>query len=322
MLKIKNLNVILKKQKNKILKNINFEMKTGELVGIVGESGCGKTTFINAISSFCDEKKFNLEGEIFLEKQNLLDEKKEGKPRSLCSLFPFSARLEVSPLRNSCKLVCLEVLRCLAVGGRVQTPKIKSQFIIPLDKKKKDKRREICTKNMSVILQDSINTLNPYEKLKTQLLEEYTRIYGKQNTKEKLLEKITKDLKDIGLKNIEIILNSYPNELSGGMKQRISIVLALCNNSIKLLLADEPTTSLDVINQVHFIRLLKEICVSKKISLIYVSHDIRLLSQICDRIIVMQNGEILEDNSTGNILKNPQNEYTKLLIDAFNFFEE
>lgn len=256
MLKIKNLNINLENKKQ-ILKNINFEIKKEELVGIVGESGCGKTTLIKAISSFCDENIFNLSGEIFFENKNLLEIKKR-------------------------------------------------------------ERKKICTRNMSIILQDSINTLNPYEKIGTQLNEEYKRVYKNKEEREK---NIIKDLESMGLKNIDIILNSFPSGLSGGMKQRISIILALCNKNIKLLLADEPTTSLDTLNQFNFIKLLKEICEKKKISLIYVSHDIRLLSQICERIIVMKDGKILEDETSQNILKNPRNKYTKLLIEAFNFFE-
>lgn len=260
MLNIKNLNVILNSNNKCILKTINLRIKKNELVGIIGESGCGKTTLINTISSFCDTNFFKISGEIFFEDKNLLN---------------FS----------------------------------------DLEK------RKFCTENMSVILQDSINTLNPYEKLKKQLLEEYIKTHSSNLSKKEILKKISKDLENFGLNNIEIILNSYPNELSGGMKQRLSIILTLYNKNIKLLLADEPTTSLDVINQQNFIKFLKNICLEKDITLIYVSHDMKLLSQICDRIIVMKKGEILEDNLTKEILEDPKNDYTKLLVEAFNFFE-
>ena len=170
-------------------------------------------------------------------------------------------------------------------------------------------------KEITMIFQDSINSLNPYEKIKKQLFETYLLHSQNKITKEFVMEEIKKLLLDVGLADVERILNSYPNELSGGMRQRVAIVLALCTRS-KILLADEPTTSLDVVNQFKFVELLKKITKEKKLTLIYVSHDIKLLSKICERIIVLKNGKIVEKNTTEEILKNPQDEYTKLLVRA------
>lgn len=170
-------------------------------------------------------------------------------------------------------------------------------------------------KEITMIFQDSINSLNPYEKIKKQLFETYLLRSQNKITKEFAMEEIKKLLLDVGLADVERILNSYPNELSGGMRQRVAIVLALCTRS-KILLADEPTTSLDVVNQFKFVELLKKITKEKKLTLIYVSHDIKLLSKICERIIVLKNGKIVEKNTTEEILKNPQDEYTKLLVRA------
>ena len=170
-------------------------------------------------------------------------------------------------------------------------------------------------KEITMIFQDSINSLNPYEKIKKQLFETYLLHSKNEITKEFAMEEIKKLLLDVGLADVERILNSYPNELSGGMRQRVAIVLALCTRA-KILLADEPTTSLDVVNQFKFVELLKKITKEKKLTLIYVSHDIKLLSKICERIIVLKNGKIVEENTTEEILKNPQDEYTKLLVRA------
>lgn len=164
-----------------------------------------------------------------------------------------------------------------------------------------------------MILQDSINSLNPYEKIKNQLLETYIFHSKKKVTNDFAIGEIKKLLLDVGFEDIDRILNSYPNELSGGMRQRIAIVLVLCTD-IKILLADEPTTSLDVVNQFRFIELLKKISKEKGLTLIYVSHDIKVLSKICERIIVLKNGNIIEENNTAQILKEPKNDYTKLLI--------
>ena len=170
-------------------------------------------------------------------------------------------------------------------------------------------------KNISMILQDTINSLNPYEKIKNQLLETYIFHSKKKVTNDFAIGEIKMLLLDVGFEDIDRILNSYPNELSGGMRQRIAIVLVLCTD-IKILLADEPTTSLDVVNQFRFIELLKKISKKKGLTLIYVSHDIKVLSKICERIIVLKDGNIVEKNNTVQILKEPKNDYTKLLIKA------
>ena len=186
---------------------------------------------------------------------------------------------------------------------------------IEIFKMSEEQRKEICYKNISMILQDSINSLNPYEKIKNQLLETYIFHFKEKVTSDYALEKIKELLLDVGFEDIDRILNSYPNELSGGMRQRIAIVLVLCTD-IKILLADEPTTSLDVVNQFRFIELLKKISKEKGLTLIYVSHDIKVLSKICERIIVLKDGNIVEENDTIQILKEPKNDYTKLLIKA------
>ena len=186
---------------------------------------------------------------------------------------------------------------------------------IEIYKMTEEQRKEICYKNISMILQDSINSLNPYEKIKKQLFETYLFHSKEKVTNDYALEKIKELLLDVGFEDIDRILNSYPNELSGGMRQRIAIVLVLCTD-IKILLADEPTTSLDVVNQFRFIELLKKISKEKGLTLIYVSHDIKVLSKICERIIVLKDGNIVEENDTIQILKEPKNSYTKLLIKA------
>lgn len=176
-------------------------------------------------------------------------------------------------------------------------------------------RKELCYKNISMILQDSINSLNPYEKIEKQLLETYL-FHSKEKVRDDFaFKKIKELLSDVGFEDIDRILKSYPNELSGGMRQRIAIVLVLCTDA-KIVLADEPTTSLDVVNQFKFIELLKKISEEKGLTLIYVSHDIKVLSKICERIIVLKDGNIIEENSTVQILKEPKNDYTKLLIKA------
>lgn len=259
ILEIKNLSVIFKK--GKILKNINFFIREAEIVGIVGESGAGKTTLINAISGFIDREKFEIKGDIRI-------------------------------LNSS-----------------------ENEFI-------DFRENENYKKNISVIPQDAINSLNPYEKIKNQLMETYF-LHNKEKYRntEEAYKYIKKILEDMNLTDVDKILNSYPNELSGGMKQRIVIILSIIGNK-KILLADEPTTSLDSISQHHFMEILKSICISQKLTLIYVSHDLELLSQICKRIVFIKNGEILEEITGNNILNYLQNRDIKINFNKDNNIEK
>lgn len=163
-----------------------------------------------------------------------------------------------------------------------------------------------------MILQDAIHSLNPYEKIGKQLRETYN-FHHREAKKEKQSLEIDKILDSLGFKNIDAVLSSYPSSLSGGMRQRIAIALILCCE-VELLLADEPTTALDAVNQLRFIQLLKNICQERKITLVYVSHDIRILMQLCQRILVIKEGEIVEEGSREEIWKEPREEYTKKLI--------
>lgn len=258
LLEIENLEIISKKENIKILKDINLILKKGEFLGIVGESGAGKTTLINTITAFLNEKNFLLSGKI----------------KYFNNFF----------ILNNEKII------------------------------KYNEKREFCKKHIGIIPQDSINSLNPYEKIKNQIIETYI-LHNNIKDKNKIISITKKILKEMGFENIDIILNSYPSQLSGGQRQRITIALSLCAN-INLLLADEPTTSLDAINQYKFVNFLKKICLEKNLTLIYISHDISLLSQICNRIIVMKNGEIVEDASSYDIFNYPKHEYTKLLIES------
>lgn len=262
IIEIKNLNVSLKKQDKRILKNINLKVKSGDLLGIMGASGSGKTTLLKVLTSMLDENKFNISGEVKILENNL-------------STFS------------------------------------------KLDKK------IFCSSNSTMILQDAINSLNPYEKISKQLIETY-KLHNDRNdileNDEKIEDKIINILKLTGLENYDFILNAYPNQLSGGMRQRVSIALSLCCHKIKILYADEPTTSLDVINQYKFINFLKEICLRENLTLIYVSHDIRILMQLCDRVIVMNDGEIIEDSTSMEIWNHPKEQYTKHLIDSVKKF--
>ena len=112
---------------------------------------------------------------------------------------------------------------------------------------------------------------------------------------------------------IQKIYNSYPHQLSGGQKQRLMIAMALICKP-KLLIADEPTTALDIIVQKEIIELIKELQKQNSMTVLFISHDISLVSYIADKIIVMKEGEIIEKGDKTNILKSPNHPYTKTLL--------
>ena len=117
------------------------------------------------------------------------------------------------------------------------------------------------------------------------------------------------------MKNITSRLKSYPHELSGGQRQRVMIAMSIANNP-DLLIADEPTTALDVTTQLQIIELLKNIQNRLGMSILFISHDLSVVKKISDYICIMKDGKIVERNSTSEIFNNPKNEYTKKLINA------
>src|SRR5690606_2729124 len=117
----------------------------------------------------------------------------------------------------------------------------------------------------------------------------------------------------VKLPNPEKIYNSYPHQISGGQKQRVMIAMAIACKP-KILFADEPTTALDVTVQKEIIKLLKELQQETQMSIVFISHDLALVSEIADRVLVMYKGEIVEQGPTAEIFRNPQQTYTKALI--------
>ena len=119
----------------------------------------------------------------------------------------------------------------------------------------------------------------------------------------------------VGLNDAENIYHMYPHELSGGMRQRVMIAAAMIGNP-KILIADEPTTALDVTVQAQIVELLKKINKERGTSIIFISHDLSLVNQLCERVIVMQKGNIVESGDTARVFGSPQDSYTKKLIAA------
>lgn len=166
-------------------------------------------------------------------------------------------------------------------------------------------------KDISIIFQDAISSLNPYLRIKTQLIE--TIQQHRSLSHQEILTNIKHTLDQVGLNDHQRILNSYPHQLSGGMNQRIMIAMAILLKP-KLLIADEPTTALDVVTQSKILDLLKKIQKETGMALLLISHDLGVIDQMCEKIAVMYAGKIIEQGPCHLILKQPKHPYTESLI--------
>lgn len=249
IIEIKNLNIYFnEKTRLQAVNNLSFSVKKGEIMGLVGESGCGKSLTSLAIMRLL-RKNAALTGEINFLGENILNLSK----REMCSL-----------------------------RGR----------------------------DISMIFQEPLTALNPLHRVGKQI-DEILKIHTSLSKKERR-EKTLELMGEVNLKDLEDIYKKFPHELSGGQRQRIVIAMAIACEP-KLIIADEPTTALDVSTQAQIIDLLKEINKKKNNSLLFISHDLDLVEDLCHRIAIMYAGHIVE---VVEELKDAKHPYTKCLLDA------
>lgn len=173
--------------------------------------------------------------------------------------------------------------------------------------------RELRGTEITMISQDSGGTLNPIRKIGKQFVE-YIQTHSKMLTKE--AEEKAKDMfSKVNLPDPEIIMKSYPHQLSGGMKQRVGIAMALTFHP-KIILGDEPTSALDVITQAQIVKEIMDLRKKFDTSIIMVTHNLGVAAYISDKIIVMQNGKIVDAGNKNEVIENPKSEYTKKLLEA------
>jgi peptide/nickel transport system ATP-binding protein len=228
------------KHKKQVVKNASFFIRRGEALGIVGESGCGKTTLAKAIAGLIKDT----EGTVTIS----------------------------------------------ALSGQGSRP-ISSQ--------------------LQMVFQDPYGSLNPVKKIGW-ILEEPLRIQG-ELSREKRREKVLEVTEQVGLE--EIHLGRYLSQLSGGQRQRVAIALALILNP-ELIILDEPVSSLDVTVQAQILELLKDLQQRYQLTYLFISHDLNVIYQVCDRVCVMYQGEIVETRNTKDLFFDPQHDYSKVLLEA------
>lgn len=177
------------------------------------------------------------------------------------------------------------------------------------------KKRRLCGANMGMIFQEPLTSLNPVYKIGRQV-EEAVLLHTECSAAERKRQAIEM-MGMVELPDPEKAYDMYPHQLSGGMRQRVMIAAALIHKP-KLLIADEPTTALDVMVQAQLIRLLKRLNKSLNIGIIFISHNLLVVQRLCDRVIVMENSNIIEEGSTCEVFLHPKQEYTRELISAIS----
>ena len=168
-------------------------------------------------------------------------------------------------------------------------------------------------KYISMIFQDALSALNPLHRIGKQI--EETLLYHTDFDKERRRRRALELLDNVGIANPELTYSQYPHELSGGMRQRVMISIAIAAKP-DLLIADEPTTALDVTIQAQILDLLRDLKSETGKSIVLITHDLGVVSEMADRVIVMYAGQIVEMGHVDDILKNPQHPYTRSLLSS------
>ena len=239
------------KQRVRAVQEVSFAIHAGQTVGVVGESGCGKSVTAMALMGLLPPQAARIDsGEILFDGQDLL----RLKARNMADLR----------------------------GNQ-----------------------------LAMIFQEPMTALNPVLTIGEQLCEPLIRHLGE--TPKAAWRHATRLLSEVGLARADSLMNSYPHQLSGGMLQRVMIAMALSCQP-KLLIADEPTTALDVTVQAQILRLLRDRAQSRRMAMLLITHDLGVIAQMAEQVVVMYAGRVVESGPTAEILRPPQHPYTQGLI--------
>lgn len=250
LLSVRNLTVVQRSTGIPIVSDFSVDVARGETVGIVGESGCGKTTAVLGTLGLLDERQ-------------------------------------------------LEVSGAATYLGH--------DLVAASEKQ----RRQLWGKDIGIIYQDALRALNPVLKVGQQIEEVFDSHGGHPDLDAEVLRLLSK----VGIADPEARVDAYPHELSGGMRQRVMAAIAVAM-SPGLLVADEPTTALDVTIQAQVLELIKGLSSGSGTSTLLISHDLGVIAGMCDRVLVLYGGRIVEQGPTDVVFASPQHHYTQALLQA------
>ena len=244
----------------KAVDGVSFSLRQGEALGIVGESGCGKTmTALSLLRLVPRPAARIVKGRIVLEGQNIL---------------------EMS---------------------------------------EREMREKIRGRKISMILQDPQTSLNPVFTIGNQLIEAI-QIHHKDGHRS-LIRRAIDGLKQVRVAAAERRVSDYPHQMSGGMKQRVVGAIAISCEP-RVIIADEPTTSLDVTIQAQYLRLLRDIQEETNLSVIFITHDFGIVAKMCDQVMVMYAGRVVERGPVRDIFNKPSHPYTQALLNSVPTMDE
>jgi oligopeptide/dipeptide ABC transporter ATP-binding protein len=211
-------------------------------------------------------------------------------------------------------VTCHSIVRLVSQpAGRIVAGRILFQGEDILTKEEPE-IKNLRGKNIAMILQDPLTSLNPVYSIGDQV-REAVKLDGGTKDGKTVKEKVIEVLRRVKIPSAELRLKNYPFQFSGGMRQRVLAAMAIARDP-ELLIADEPTTSLDVTIQDQFLSLLKEMQLQTNMSLLLVTHDLGIIAEICDRVVVMYAGKIIEKGAVERVFKNPAHPYTEALMKA------
>ncbi|MNW43704.1 Oligopeptide transport ATP-binding protein OppD [compost metagenome] len=208
-------------------------------------------------------------------------------------------------------ITSLSIMQLLPKGlGKVAAGEVRFNGENMLDFSER-KMRSIRGNEMAMIFQEPMTSLNPVFKIGKQIAESARYHHGvsKHKAKDMAVEMLTK----VGIPRPEKVAASYPHELSGGMRQRVMIAMAMVCNP-KLLIADEPTTALDVTIQAQILDLMRELQKSEGTSILMITHDLGVVAEMCDRVVIMYAGQVVEETDVKTLFKDPKHPYTQSLL--------
>ncbi|KAB7704131.1 ATP-binding cassette domain-containing protein [Bacillus aerolatus] len=236
-----------------VVNEVSFHINAGEVLGIVGESGCGKSVTSLSVMGLVPALTSKVEGEILYKGENLAQASEK-------------------------------------------------------------RMRQVRGNEIAMIFQEPMTSLNPLFTIGSQLMEAI-RLHNKKLSKKEAKQQAVTMLKKVGLPRADELINEYPHQLSGGMRQRVMIAMAMiCNPQI--LIADEPTTALDVTIQAQILELMKKLNEETDTAILMITHDLGVVAEICQRVVVMYAGKVVEEGTVESIFKKPSHPYTKGLIQS------
>lgn len=299
---------------SKAVNGISFDVPKNSIVGLVGESGCGKSVTSLSIMQLVQAPQGQVvEGSIrFSTKDFVLDDK--GKKIPVYEKDENGNVLYAEKLDKHNKLVLdknghtiLEPVQARSADGVPMFEMEERHYDIA--KMPTDDMCRIRGKDISMIFQEPMTSLNPVFTVGYQI-EEVVYLINPLAKKEEARAKAIEMLSLVGIPMPETIIDYYPHQLSGGMRQRVMIAIALVGNP-KLIIADEPTTALDVTIQSQILQLIKTVQKRSGASVLLITHDLGVVAETCDYVVVMYAGKIVEKGTVFEIFDNPLHPYTK-----------